>query len=99
LPHAPGVDPILFDDHDDAAAQAQCPSPRVSPAARCKAAAERTDDGRPVHSFGTPLADLATVTRNTVRFGTNLSATALATPSTFGGPVLNVEKGSVRDVG
>jgi len=85
--------PILFDDHDRAAAEVQRPSPvskaRVSPAARRKAAAKRTDDGHPVHSFRTLLADLATVTRNTVRFGTDpgsgpgpaLCATILATPT------------------
>jgi len=79
--------PILFDDHDRAAAEAQRSSPvgkaRVSPAARRKAAAKRTDDGHPVHSFRTLLADLATVTRNTVRFGTDLFATVLATPTPF----------------
>jgi hypothetical protein len=79
--------PILFDDHDPAAAQAERRSPvskaRVSPAARRKAAAKRTDDGHPVHSFRTLLADLATVTRNTVRFGKDLFATILATPTPF----------------
>jgi hypothetical protein len=41
---------------------------------------------------------LATAARFTAS-AQNLSATVLATPSAFGGPVLNVEKGSVRDVG
>ncbi len=79
--------PILFDDHDRTAAQAQRLSPvgkaRVSPAARRKAAGKRTDDGYPVHSFRTLLADLATVTRNTVRFDKGLCATVLATPTAF----------------
>jgi len=79
--------PVLFDDHDRAAAETQRSSPvskaRVSPAARRKAARKRTDDGQPVHSFRTLLADLATLTRNTVRFGENLSATVLATPTPF----------------
>jgi hypothetical protein len=78
---------ILFDDHDRAAAEAQRRSPvskaNVSPAARRKAARKRTDDGHPVHSFRSLLADLATVTRNTVRFGANLIATILATPTPF----------------
>jgi hypothetical protein len=78
---------ILFDDHDPAAAQAQRSSPvskaQVSPAARRKATAKRTDNGHPVHSFRTLLADLATVTRNTVRFGKDLCATILATPTPF----------------
>ncbi len=79
--------PILFEDHDRTAAQAQRLSPvgkaRVSPAARRKAAGKRTDDGYPVHSFRTLLADLATVTRNTVRFDKGLCATVLATPTAF----------------
>jgi hypothetical protein len=78
---------ILFDDHDRTAAQAQRHSPvskaRVSPAAQRKAASKRTDDGHPVHSFRTLLTDLATITRNTVRFGTDLHATVLATPTPF----------------
>jgi hypothetical protein len=79
--------PILFDDHDRATAQAQRRSPvskaTVSLAAQRKAASKHTDDGHPVHSFRTLLTDLATVTRNTVRFGTNLDATVLATPTPF----------------
>ena len=79
--------PILFDDHDRTAAEAQRVSPvrkaQVSPAARRKAAGKRTDDGYPVHSFRTLLADLATVTRNTVRFDRGLCATVLATPTAF----------------
>jgi hypothetical protein len=62
--------PLLFDDHDKPAAEAQrasivAPAQR-SPAARHKAAAKRTDDDVPVHSFHTLLADLATVTHNTM---------------------------------
>jgi hypothetical protein len=79
--------PILFDDHDRATAEAQRRSPvskaRVSPAAERKAATKRTDAGHPVHSFRTLLTDLATVTRNTVRFGKDLHATILATPTPF----------------
>ena len=77
--------PLLFDDHDRAAAQARRRSPvakaTVSPAAQRKAASKRTADGQPVHSFRTLLADLATLTRNTVRFATGLHATVLATPT------------------
>jgi Transposase DDE domain len=79
--------PVLFDDHDRTAAETQRRSPvakaRVSPAARRKAGAKRTEDGHPVHSFRTLLTDLATLTRNTVRFGTDLCATVLATPTPF----------------
>jgi hypothetical protein len=60
--------PILFDDHDKAAADAERTS-IVAKAKRSKAAArkaltKRTNDGLPVHSFRSLLGDLATVTRN-----------------------------------
>ena len=77
--------PILFDDHDRAAAEAQRNSPvakaKPSQAARRKARTKRTDDGWPVHSFRSLLADLATLTRNQVRFGKGHAATILATPT------------------
>jgi Transposase DDE domain len=77
--------PILFDDHDRAAAEALRPSPvakaRPSPAAKRKAKTKRTDDGQPVHSFRTLLADLATLTRNTVRCGEAPAMTILARPT------------------
>jgi hypothetical protein len=62
--------PILFDDDDPAAGQAQrnsivAPALR-SPQALHKAQSKRTADGLPVHSFQTLLADLATVAQNTV---------------------------------
>jgi len=75
--------PLLFDDHDRAAAQAQRPSPvakaTVSTAAKRKAKSKRTDDGLPVHSFRSLLADLATLTRNQVRFGSGESFVMLTT--------------------
>ncbi|HSD31856.1 MAG TPA: IS1634 family transposase [Gemmatimonadales bacterium] len=77
--------PLLFDDHDRAAAEQQRPSPvakaKPSPAARRKAATKRTDDGLPVHSFRSLLADLATLTRNTVRFGRDITTELLARPT------------------
>jgi hypothetical protein len=53
----------------------------VSPAARRTAASKRTEDGHPVHSFRTLLTELATITRNSVRFGADLETTVLATPT------------------
>ena len=77
--------PMLFDDHDTAAAQAQRSSPvakaTASPAARRKAATKQTEDGMTVHSFRTLLADLATLTRNTVRIGRRHTFALLATPT------------------
>jgi hypothetical protein len=62
--------PILFTDDDKPAAQAARPSP-VAPAARspralAKAAAKHTPDDLPVHSFGSLLANLATICLNTI---------------------------------
>jgi len=77
--------PMLFDDHDRPAAEAARISPvakaRPSPAAQRKAALKHTDDGLPVHSFRTLLADLATLTRNTVRLGRAATFPLLATPT------------------
>ena len=77
--------PMLFDDHQRDAAEAERISPvakaKVSPAARRKAAAKKTDDGLPVHSFRSLLADLATLTRNTVGYGKKQCMTILAKPT------------------
>jgi hypothetical protein len=67
--------PILFDDHDRPAAAAErssivAPAQR-SPAARRKVATRRTNDGVPVHSFRSLLADLATLCRNKVSLPSN----------------------------
>jgi transposase len=62
--------PILFEDHDKAAAEATRTSivakAERSAAAMRKIASKRTDDDLPVHSFQSLMADLATVTRNTM---------------------------------
>jgi hypothetical protein len=62
--------PMLFDDTDKEAAEAQRASvvaqAQRSPAAVKKQTTGLTDDGLPTHSFQTLLADLATVTRNTI---------------------------------
>lgn len=75
----------LLDDHERAAAAAERHSPvakaKPSPAARRKAQTQRTDDALPVHSFRSLMADLATLTRNTVRFGRDHTTTLLATPT------------------
>ena len=63
--------PILFDDHDRDGAEQRRRSvvapARRSQAADDKAGRKRTDDDLPVHSFSTLLADLGTMTANTVR--------------------------------
>ena len=81
--------PMLFDDHDPTAREAQRTSPVAkatpSPAARNKAASKLTDPAHgeqlPVHSFHTLLADLATLTRNTVRLAAQRTTTLFAAPT------------------
>ena len=62
--------PMLYDDDDKQAAEALRASvvakAQRSPAAVAKQTTGRAADGFPVHSFQTLLADLATLTRNTV---------------------------------
>ncbi|MDA8050581.1 MAG: IS1634 family transposase, partial [Rhodospirillales bacterium] len=62
--------PVLFDDHQRAAAAAARPSivapAQRSAAAQRKAASKRTEDGLPGHSFHSLLAEMATFTRNTM---------------------------------
>jgi hypothetical protein len=81
--------PMLFDDHDRASAAAERVSPvakaKVSKAAYRKASTQHVDSGdgeiHPVHSFRTLLADLATLTRNTVCFGGQKALTVYSTPT------------------
>jgi hypothetical protein len=56
------------------------PSPKSRPPP-AKPRARKTEDGEPVHGYHTLLADLATLTRNSVRFGDNLPITVLARPT------------------
>jgi transposase len=63
--------PILFDDDNPVSAQALRTSPvapaQPSPRARRQAQSKLTDEGMPVHSFQTLLADLATIAKNCVQ--------------------------------
>ena len=78
--------PMLFDDHDPAAAERQRTSvvapARRSSAARAKAGRKRTDDALPVHSFRTLLADLGTLTANTMQVAEGDSTFTLHTEPT-----------------
>src|SRR3989441_9958560 len=78
--------PILFDDHDRPTAQAERKS-IVAPATRSPKALEKvhskqTDDGGPVHSFQTLMADLATIAKNTAVINGNVMQ-ILTTPTVF----------------
>jgi len=63
--------PILFDDHDKQAGEAQRRSivapARRSPRAEAKARSKRTEEAEPVESFQTLLENLATIVKNTNR--------------------------------
>ncbi len=63
--------PLLFDDHDKAAAMSArasivAPAQRSTAALR-KAATRKTDDGFNVHSFQSLLGDLATIVKNHIQ--------------------------------
>lgn len=84
--------PMLFDDDDKEAAEAQRRSivgpAQRSDSAKRKDAAKRTEADEPVHSFQTLLDDLATLTKNRVRPSGHASAAGnaaefymLATPT------------------
>ena len=78
--------PLLFDDHDPAAAERQRPSvvapARRSPTASNKAGRKRTEDDLPVHSFRTLLADLGTLTANTMQVAESGATFSLQTQPT-----------------
>jgi len=64
--------PLLFQDHDRANPGERASvvaKAEISPAARRKKARRETEDGLPVHSFRTLLAELATASRTRVRVG------------------------------
>jgi len=65
------LSPILFDDDDPLAAEAQRDSvvepAQRSPSAQQKALSKRTKENLPVHSFRTLLKDLATISKNLVK--------------------------------
>jgi transposase len=77
--------PIIFEDHDKAAARAARSSivakAERSDAADKKAATKRTHDGLPVHSFRSILTDLATVTRNTMAMANSPETTFVLYPN------------------
>jgi transposase len=76
--------PLIFDDEDPTAGEAQrtsvvAPAQR-SPQAQRKAHRQQTGDGTVVHSFATLLEDLATVAKNRVRLG-GVAVDIITTPT------------------
>jgi hypothetical protein len=63
--------PLLFDDEDPQAGEARRTSPvapaQVSERAERKAVTKQSEDGRPIHSFHSLLADLATIVKNRIQ--------------------------------
>ena len=84
MAHAPGAqaDPVRRSRRQsaEAARTSVVAKAKRSEAAERKAAAKRTDDGLPVHSFRSLLADLATVTRNTMAMDGQPEATFVLYP-------------------
>jgi len=91
--------PMLFDDDDPEAAAAERESivapAKTSPKAQQKAQQKHTEDGLPVHSFQTLLADLATLTKNQMQMG-NHSFEMLATPTEVQQRALDLLRVSLR---
>lgn len=59
--------PVLFDDEQTAVTRSDPVAPKEpSRSAKAKARTKRTPDDLPVHSFQSLLADLSTITRNTI---------------------------------
>jgi transposase len=75
--------PMLFDDEDRIEASASRASPVAkavrSEHAKAKEARKRADDGSPLHSFGTLLKDLATLTYNITHTALNPAAKIVLT--------------------
>jgi hypothetical protein len=73
--------PICFtDEQPPPRTDAVAPTTR-SPQALTKISRQHHHDGQPIHSFGTVLDELATLTRNTIVFAGGTRITKLATPT------------------
>jgi Transposase DDE domain len=74
--------PLLFDDEQARRADDPVAKATRSAAARRKAATKRTAGGEPCHSYKSPIAELSTLTRNTIRLpATNTTFEKLTEPS------------------
>ena len=74
--------PLLFKDEQPPTQPDPVAKARRSPAAQQKAQTKRTPTGEPCHSYKSLLAELATLTRNTIRLpGTNATFDKLAQPT------------------
>ena len=74
--------PLLFKDEAKPVADDVVAPARRSPTALGKAHSQRLADGNVVHSFRSLLAELATLTKNTIRLpGSNATFEKLANPT------------------
>ena len=74
--------PLLFNDEDPPINPDPVAKATRSPAAQQKAQTKRTSTGEPCHSYRSLLAELATLTRNTIRLaGTTTTFNKLTQPT------------------
>jgi hypothetical protein len=74
--------PLLFKDEQPSSAADPVAKSTRSPSALRKAQSKRTDTGEQVHSYKSLLAELATLTRNTIKIaGIDLELLAEPTPT------------------
>ena len=74
--------PLLFKDEQPPTAPDPVAKATRSPAAQRKAQTKRTTNGEPCHSYRSLIAELATLTRNTIRLpGAQATFDKLAEPT------------------
>ena len=88
--------PLLFKDETPPTQHDPVAKATRSAAAQHKARTKRTSAGDPAHSYKSLLAELATLTRNTIRLpGTTATFHKLAQPTTLQAHALDLEPGRV----
>ncbi|MCI2976578.1 MAG: hypothetical protein MP439_10990, partial [Ferrimicrobium sp.] len=73
--------PLMFIDEEIPERQDPVAPALRSDAAKTNDATKRGAGGEPIHSFGTLLAHLGTLTRNTVEFGQGIQIEQLSVPT------------------
>jgi hypothetical protein len=91
--------PLLFKDEHPPTATDPVAKATRSPAAQLKTQTKRTTTGEPCHSYKTLLAELATLTRNTIRpAGTDATFNKLSQPTTLQAHALELAEHAPIDV-
>ena len=90
--------PLLFKDEQPPVQPDPVAKATRSTAAQRKAHTKRTTTGEPCHSYKSLLAELATLTRNTIRLpGTNATFDKLAQPTTLQARALDLAEHAPLD--